>query len=74
MDSGSAVQRIDLEPRVVGQRPLPRVARDHDRLLPRVLGEVRAVLNDVRKIGDLADHKRKVGVNLADFADLALVF
>ena len=43
---GPAVERVDLEARVVGQREHHRRVRDRARLLHRVLGEGRAVLHD----------------------------
>src|SRR5262249_34349338 len=73
MDAGRAVEGVHLEARVVGQRPLPRVTGDLHGLLARVGGEAVAVLDDFGKPGILDDGDRKIGVDLADLADLALV-
>src|SRR5258708_27743569 len=73
MDAGSAVQRVDLEARIVGERPLPRMARDLHGLLAGIRGEAVTILDDVGKIGDLDHADRQVLVDLPDLPDLSLV-
>jgi len=73
VDPGGAAQRVDLEPGIVRERPLPGVAGDLDRLLPRVGGERVAVFDDVGKVGLFDDRDRKIGLDLTDQADHPLV-
>ncbi len=52
----SAAERVDLQARIVGQRPHPARARGGDRLLRGVLGERAPILDDVGQTTEFRGH------------------